>query len=719
MMGAALRPALAVVCTLLSALLAAAPLAAAEGRHALIIGVGQYSPASQAAPLPGVPKDLVNARRMARAMGVDDSAIVELRDQRASKANIVAALQKLRDQVQPGDRVLIYFSGHGTRFEARGRCVEGLLPYTAAAYGADDVLSEEELARYTVPISERADKIVTIVDACHSGGVLAAKFRSLTQEVGIVPKYSASRAECAVAVNDRKTRSFEPAMTRLGASRENFVQIAAANYDEVSWDTKELGGLATHSLTACLLGEAKDLDRSGAVSLKEVEQCAQAKVNELIRPWEKFGKFPSTIQVRGARNLIVVDTRADAERRRAEEQGIADEKRQMEEQRLANERRHAEEQRLATEKRLAEERRAAEEQRLATEKRLAEERRLAEEQRLVEQRRLAEERRAAEERRRAAERQLAEEHRIAEQRLAEDKARLERIDRESREAEERKLAEDRRLAEERRRAAEKRLAEELRLAEEGRRAEELRLAEERRQAEERRRAEERKLAAERVLAEERRLSEQNRIAEEQGRQEERRSAEERKLAEERKAQEQRLAEERRLADEGSRPSPLASEATLQDIFAQRDPRLTLEVDAPRRLVIGRDSLNFSVRSSTDGYVYAVLLASDGQSFYLLFPNKVDQDNRIKANVKLNFPRPGWAIKAGGPQGMNHLLLVVSQAPRDPKLFVPDLASLGGSLAYSVSDMAGRKRLIDFFLGKGIQGRNAQIAASLLKIEEVK
>jgi hypothetical protein len=68
-----------------------------------------------------------------------------------------------------------------------------------------------------------------------------------------------------------------------------------------------------------LLGEAKDSNHSGAVSLEEVRQCAQAKVEEQLKPWERYGKFPSTIQVRGARNLIFVAAPSEEERRQAEE----------------------------------------------------------------------------------------------------------------------------------------------------------------------------------------------------------------------------------------------------------------------------------------------------------------------------------------------------------------------------------------------------------------
>jgi len=602
----------------------------AEGRHALIIGIGEYSQASQTTALPGVPKDMENARKMARAMGIDDAGIVELRDSQASKANIVAALEKLSAKVQAGDRVLIYYSGHGTRYGSGNKCVEGLQTYSVGPFNETDVLSEEDLARYTYPISEKADKLITLVDACFSGGVLGAKTRSLIADLGIRAKVSPAASNCAIAVNHRNTRSFEPAMLRLGAAKENFVQIAAANYNEVSWDFPVFGGLATHSLTQCLLGDAKDLDRSGAISLEEIRRCAQAKVDQTMQPHVSKGMLSSTIQIRGTRNLIVVSAAADEERKREEA------------------------------------RRRDEEQR-------AEAQRIAEERRLVEERRIAEERHAAERRRQAEERRIAEAQMAAEIRIAEEQAKLARLEEAKRQAEEKRLMDERRQAEEKRKADEMRLAEELRLAEVKRREEERRIAEERRRAEEKR------------------------------------------LADERKAEEERRAEEKRIAAERR---PIASKATLEDILAQRNGRLKLEVHAPTQLAINKDSFKVSVRSNTDGYLYAVMLGSDGQSFYLLFPNKLDQDNKIKANTAFNLPRPGWSIKAGGPEGTNHVLFVVSQSPRDPKIFAPDEAVGGGPFTFAVTDINARKRVIDFFMGRGLQGRNGQMAATLVSIKEV-
>ena len=75
---------------LISALLASQTAWSQESsnRAALIIGIGQYSEASNTETLYGVPVDMLNARRMAKEMGIPNSNIVELRDSQATKENI-------------------------------------------------------------------------------------------------------------------------------------------------------------------------------------------------------------------------------------------------------------------------------------------------------------------------------------------------------------------------------------------------------------------------------------------------------------------------------------------------------------------------------------------------------------------------------------------------------------------------------------------------------
>ena len=523
---------------------------ASQRHHALIVGVGEYSKASESSPLPGVKRDMATARSMAMAMGVEPGQIVELRDTQATHANIIAALEKLNAKVGPGERVFIYFSGHGTSYSTPQGCEQGFIPYTSGRHTVNDVLSEATIASYTSKISEKADKAIVMFDACYSGGLVGSRTRSLAETDLIRPKFSArSGDQCGVAVNQPSTRSFVPTLQRLGVPEQNFVQITAAKHNEVSWDNEQHGGLATYSLGQCLLGGARDLNASGAITLEEVRICAQAKLDAMMAPHKAAGMLPSTIQVRGVRNLIV---------------------------------------------------QAAPVQPVSTA-------------------------------------------------LAQAPSSPPPVS-----APATPIAVP--------------VAPPVVVA----------------------------VAppvptpvAPPVVA---------------------------PVTPPLAPPPPQAATPAPQPD--SPPALLASSATLQEIFDQRNGRFKLQVASPKQLTIGKDPFNFTVKSNLEGYLYVMMLGSDEKSFYLLFPNKLDQSNKIKANTDYKFPRPGWSVKAGGPAGTNQLLFVVSPSARDPKIFVPDEQGGGGTFTYSVADLSARKRLIDFFVGRGVKGRNGNMAAALIKVDEV-
>lgn len=113
-------------------------------------------------------------------------------------------------------------------------------------------------------------------------------------------------------------------------------------------------------------------------------------------------------------------------------------------------------------------------------------------------------------------------------------------------------------------------------------------------------------------------------------------------------------------------APVASvEQALQLVMDQRDAKRVVEVrPSSHALKIGKDYLQFSVTSQRAGYVYVVSAATDNASVYVLFPNALDSNNRIEAGEPLSLPRPKWRIKAAGPQGKNHILVVVADSPKD-------------------------------------------------------
>jgi hypothetical protein len=238
-------------------------------------------------------------------MGIPDSGTRVIRNAEATKAGLLAALRELGERTRDGSRAFIYFSGHGTRYfdPQAGGCVEGLLTYDG------QVITNAELAEATQPVGRRADKMIVMLDACHSEGVLPAKAAATRGLSGtLVPKFSVpasgtSPAACSVVANYR-TRGLLAETTRLGALRENVVMITSARPDEVSFDEPERGGLATQGIRDCLLGKARDLDASGAVSLEEIRACAQSIVNERLRPFPALA--PHTITLSGNRNLVPV-----------------------------------------------------------------------------------------------------------------------------------------------------------------------------------------------------------------------------------------------------------------------------------------------------------------------------------------------------------------------------------------------------------------------------
>jgi hypothetical protein len=252
-------------------------------RHALVIGIGEYSK-PEIPTLAGVAHDMASARQMARAMAIPDSHIVVIRDHEATAARIRREIAQLTARIAPGDRVFVYYSGHGTRwYDAATRsdgCTEGLLATDA------QVITNVEMARLLKELAAKTDKLLVFYDACFSGGVASAPFRTRSFSLPgerLTPKFAAgvSQAACTTPSNFR-TRSLALVLQQGGSMPENVVHVAASRPDEVSFDSSARGGFATVAWRDCLLGQAADLDRSGGVTVDEVTRCAQGKVSALL-----------------------------------------------------------------------------------------------------------------------------------------------------------------------------------------------------------------------------------------------------------------------------------------------------------------------------------------------------------------------------------------------------------------------------------------------------
>lgn len=276
--------------------LAALPAQAAS--HAVIMGIAHY--ADPAGNLPGIDLDMQAARRIAVAMGVPAGNITELKDTQLTYAGLGQALKSLTRRIQPGDQVLLTYSGHGgqtANVSGSGRkCSEGIVAQDIKLY------FDRELEADLAQLGAKASRVVMMNDSCFSGGASLKSLGPLRAKhfSGPVGKATGSAAECGEAVNKGMLSKSFDVIPRAGA---NLLYIAAAADNEVAY-ASEAGSLATQAWAACVTDTAADTDNSGSITGEELRACAQARVN--ANPL----KVAQHITLTGAMDLIVSSTDA-------------------------------------------------------------------------------------------------------------------------------------------------------------------------------------------------------------------------------------------------------------------------------------------------------------------------------------------------------------------------------------------------------------------------
>jgi metacaspase-1 len=235
--------------------------------HALLITVSGY----KGHELPGVEEDRKTALDISHRLGVPARNILELSEEQVTVQGVREALIDMDKTLLPGDKVFVYFSGHGARRlnKETNQCVESLVmqPLT--------FLTNREFARMMKPLTAKADKTIVMLDSCFSGGVAqTAAARALEQQR---PKSLPPSPECSQAVN---ARGFEEERgADLGTTDNNMVVLAAARNNEVAWDTA-YGGALTYNAERCFTDAGGDAQKSGALSMEDLAACVQRRLDK-------------------------------------------------------------------------------------------------------------------------------------------------------------------------------------------------------------------------------------------------------------------------------------------------------------------------------------------------------------------------------------------------------------------------------------------------------
>lgn len=152
--------------------------------HALLIGIGQY----ETRILEGPPHDVAALKTvLASRYDFSPANIRTLVNRDAAKARILSELKQLRHRTRPGDRIFIYFSGHGT--SRRDDLMALPLPHASGALvpadfsadpnqSLDDMMSQLIVGRRDLrPMLEQLDRdrqVLLVFDTCFSGNAVRA-----------------------------------------------------------------------------------------------------------------------------------------------------------------------------------------------------------------------------------------------------------------------------------------------------------------------------------------------------------------------------------------------------------------------------------------------------------------------------------------------------------------------------------------------------------------
>ena len=271
--------------------------------HALLIGIGKYKTRT----LEGPPHDVAALMSvLASKYNYHPDNIQTLINQEAVKARILDEIKQLALRTKPGDRIFIYFSGHGT--SRRDDLMALPLPHGSGAlvpadFSADPEQSMETLMSQLIvgrrdlrPILEQIDRnrqVLMVFDTCFSGNAVRA--------AGVNDSLSLSRYikldSRSVFNEERSIGSFEDnAIKDEPYPYQNIFYISASSENEIAKDIQrdllylyptidgKPHGALTDSLLRVLDGQVQiDTNNDGEWSQMELYTALRSVVQQRFR----------------------------------------------------------------------------------------------------------------------------------------------------------------------------------------------------------------------------------------------------------------------------------------------------------------------------------------------------------------------------------------------------------------------------------------------------
>jgi hypothetical protein len=269
-------------------------------QHALVIGINKYPFSEQFDDLEAAVNDAQLIAKVVRRQGIILPNHRILLDEKATRAGFDRAWQDMLRQAQPGDTLILTFAGHGSQirdikpFDEKDGKDESLLFYDyneKQGFIIDDQL-------YSLFEKARAYKIVLLIDACHSSGMVRAVRRNTGRKR--TGKYNIIPSIPVLPSNDADENNKLSHVTHITAVSSDSLVVQETSFG------KQHGALSWFFAKA-LNGEA-DRNKNRYLEPQELQGFLVEKVNDKMNnqqiPKVQAGSKQVGIKLRSLFNLL-------------------------------------------------------------------------------------------------------------------------------------------------------------------------------------------------------------------------------------------------------------------------------------------------------------------------------------------------------------------------------------------------------------------------------
>lgn len=216
---------------------------------ALIVAVGDYPKSTGWSSISSV-NDVPLIKQALLNQGFLEEDIITLTNDQATKQGIITALETLQAQLEPGDIVVIHYSGHGQQiFDDNGDEIdakdEALVPYDAWVkythnYHGENHLRDDELNTIIAKIRNALGKngqLLMLLDSCHSGSATRGGVTRGGEATFAPPEWTAKEA-------DKTKGSAMLEREKVSQDAAPFIMMTGASADELNYEYEGFGSLS-------------------------------------------------------------------------------------------------------------------------------------------------------------------------------------------------------------------------------------------------------------------------------------------------------------------------------------------------------------------------------------------------------------------------------------------------------------------------------------------